>query len=185
LNGARVQGRRDKERGTRDIIEIEIEIEIEIVSESESESESVVELEMRGAYAGEVTPVVAELLEAEATLRSAQLAADTALLDALLEDDLLFTGPDGQLATKAQDIEAHRSGVVRFREHHPEELRMRMVGDAAAITALRTRIVVDVAGQTRRETVRYTRMWRKSRSGEWRVAGGHVSIVASDDNPPA
>lgn len=39
-----------------------------------------------------------------------------------LAEDLLFTGPDGNLGTKAQNLAAHGSGTVRFRGHEPEEL---------------------------------------------------------------
>jgi hypothetical protein len=58
-----------------------------------------------------------EIASLEDRLRQAQLGADVATLDELIPDDLLFTGPDGQLATKAQDIEAHRSRTARFHEH--------------------------------------------------------------------
>ncbi len=54
------------------------------------------------------------LVALEDQLRSAQLTADVSVLDRLISDRLLFTGPDGQLGTKAQDLEAHGSGVVRF-----------------------------------------------------------------------
>ena len=60
-----------------------------------------------------------EIVALEAAIRDAQLSADVAQLDALISPDLLFTGPDGQLGTKAQDLEAHGSGVVRFVEHGP------------------------------------------------------------------
>src|SRR3982750_4193895 len=48
-----------------------------------------------------------EIVALEARLRDAQLSADVEVLDKLIHEDLLFTGPDGQLATKAQDLEAH------------------------------------------------------------------------------
>ena len=79
-----------------------------------------------------------EIVALEAYLRSAQLAADVDALDRLIAKDLLFTGPDGQLGTKAQDLAAHRSGVVRIREHVPTELRVRRIGADVAIVALRT-----------------------------------------------
>ena len=37
----------------------------------------------------------AEVVRLEARLRSAQLAADVSALNALIADELLFTGPDG------------------------------------------------------------------------------------------
>jgi uncharacterized protein (TIGR02246 family) len=117
-----------------------------------------------------------EIVALEAEIRAAQLNADVAALDHLLADDLLFTGPDGQLATKRQDLEAHRSGVVRFRAHEPEELRIRRAGPDVAVTALRARLEVEVAGALTGGTYRYTRVWVR-KNGRWRVIGGHVSEV--------
>ncbi len=118
-----------------------------------------------------------EIAACEARLRAAQLAADVRELDALIADELLFTGPDGQVGTKAQDLEAHASGLVRFREHVPQELRVRRVGRDVAIAALRTHLVVDVAGAPTSGTFRYTRVWERNAAGDWRVVGGHVSRV--------
>ena len=100
-------------------------------------------------------------------------------MDRLIAGDLLFTGPDGRLATKAQDLGAHRSGAVRFREHEPEELRVRRVGPDVAIVALRARLEVEVAGTVQRGTYRYTRAvaWARERGGAWQIVGGHVSEV--------
>ena len=47
-----------------------------------------------------------DIVVAEARLRAAQLAADVSALDALIASNLLFTGPDGQLGTKAEDLAA-------------------------------------------------------------------------------
>lgn len=119
----------------------------------------------------------AEIVELEAQLRAAQLAADVSALDALIADELLFTGPDGSVGTKEQDLAAHRSGAVRFRAHEPEELRVRRVGADVAVTALRARLVVAVGGELAQGTYRYTRVWARQRTGEWRVVGGHVSEI--------
>ena len=124
-----------------------------------------------------VGPPDTEIVALESRLRSAQLSADVTALDALIADELLFTGPDGQLGTKRQDLEAHGSGVVRFRSHEPEELRVRRVGPNVAVVALRTRLEVEVAGTVVRGIYRYTRVWAREDDGSWRVAGGHVSEV--------
>jgi hypothetical protein len=116
------------------------------------------------------------MIQLEARMRVAQLEADVATLDALISDDLLFTGPDGQLGTKAQDLEAHRSGLVRFKEHEPEELRVRRIGTDVGVVALRARLAVEVAGSLIRGTHRYTRVWARE-GAAWRVVGGHVAAV--------
>ena len=121
-----------------------------------------------------------EIVVLEARLRMAQLGADLTALDELISDDLLFTGPDGQLGSKAQDIEAYQSGTVKFIEHVPEELRIQRVSADVSIAALRTQLTVDVAGSRSRGTYRYTRIWAREDGQAWRVVGGHVSLVNSN-----
>ena len=126
-----------------------------------------------------------EIVALEARLRAAQLAADVGALDALIADELLFTGPDGTLGTKAQDLAAHASGAVRFRVHEPEELRVRRVGPDVAVTALRARLAVEVAGTLMQGVYRYTRVWAREHGGPWRVVAGHVSAVPAVGDPAA
>lgn len=121
--------------------------------------------------------VHAEIIAAEAQLRDAQLAADVEALDALISDNLLFTGPDGELASKADDLAAHRSGAVKFVEHEPESLEVRPITSTVAMTALRARLTVDVGGVRVEGVYRYTRVWARDEAGAWRVVGGHVSAV--------
>ena len=130
---------------------------------------------MEAALVGPADP---EIVALEARIRAAQLSADVAALDRLIAEEILFTGPDGQLGTKAQDLEAHGSGAVRFRAHEPEELRVRRVGSDVAVSALRAQLAVEVAGTLVRGTYRYTRVWARESGGAWRVVGGHVSEVA-------
>ena len=124
-----------------------------------------------------VGPADPEIVALEARIRDAQLGADVAALDQLISDELLFTGPDGQLGTKAQDLAAHGEGIVRFRAHEPEELRIRRVGADVALVALRARLTVEVGGAPVSGTFRYTRVWAREHGAEWRVVGGHVSAV--------
>ena len=124
-----------------------------------------------------VGPPDDELVALEAALRRAQLDADVGALDALISPDLLFTGPDGRLGTKAEDLAAHGSGAVRFIEHEPEELRVRRLGPDAAITALRARLTVVAGGETVSGVFRYTRVWAREDGAAWWVAGGHVSAA--------
>ncbi|CAN5822069.1 hypothetical protein BH11GEM1_BH11GEM1_02980 [soil metagenome] len=125
-----------------------------------------------------VGAVDGEFVTLEAALRVAQLGADVSALDLLISDDLLFTGPDGQLGTKAEDLEAHRAGIVRFRSHEPEELRVRRIGPDVAVVALRARLTVEMHGAIVGGTYRYTRVWARGNAAPWRVVGGHVSAIA-------
>lgn len=130
---------------------------------------------MRLALRGDADDNIVDL---ERRLRTAQLTADVLTLADLISDDLLFAGPDGALATKAQDLEAHASGAIRFRAHEPEELRVRHVSDDCCICSLRARLTIEVGGQAIVGVYRYTRVWGREADGQWRVAGGHVSPVS-------
>ncbi|BAH40310.1 MAG TPA: nuclear transport factor 2 family protein [Gemmatimonas aurantiaca] len=118
-----------------------------------------------------------EIVMLEAQLRAAQLTADVAALGALIADDLLFAGPDGQLVTKAQDLEAHAGGVVRFLAHDPIELQVRRIGPDVAAVSLRTALVVSVGGEHVRGTYRYTRVWARHGQQVWHIVAGHVSAA--------
>ncbi len=117
-----------------------------------------------------------EIIALEHQLRHAQLNADVAALDHLISDDLLFTGPTGDLATKDDDLSAYRSGAIRFSAHDAEELRVRRVTDDVAIVALRARLAGTAGGVPFAGTFRYTRVWSRVR-GTWQIVGGHVSAV--------
>lgn len=124
-----------------------------------------------------------EIVRLEAALRAAQLAADVTALDDLIADELLFTGPDGRLGTKAADLAAHASGAVRFRVHEPEELRVRAVGERVRVVALQARLTVEVNGAPVSGVYRYTRVWAREDGGSWRVVAGHVSEAPASPMP--
>jgi N-acetylglutamate synthase-like GNAT family acetyltransferase len=170
-NGFHVVSHEEKERLLRTYWSIPArQVETSVVLADPRWSEE----QMRAVLVGPDAPAIVAF---EARLRRAQLDADVATLDLLISDDLLFTGPDGQLGTKAQDLAAHGSGVVRFRAHEPEELRIRRIGSNVAVVALRTRLAVEVNATLVRGTYRYTRVWARESDGAWRVVGGHVSEV--------
>jgi ketosteroid isomerase-like protein len=125
-----------------------------------------------------------EIVEAEAALRAAQLAGDVDALDELIGDDLLFAGPDGRLASKADDLAAYRNGTVRFELHEPAELSVRRLGDDVAVASLATLLRVRVNDEPVEAVHRYTRVWSR-RDGRWRVVGGQVApMPGSAAGPP-
>jgi ketosteroid isomerase-like protein len=113
------------------------------------------------------------LLTRERALQAAMRASDVEALDGLLHDDLLAVGPDGTLADKAMDLEAHRAGVFTIAELTEEELQVRVHGDLAltfVVLAIRGTIGgADVSGR-----YRYTRTWTRA-AGDWQVIGAHIS----------
>jgi ketosteroid isomerase-like protein len=118
-----------------------------------------------------------DLLACEGALRRAQLAGDAAALDRLVDDALVFTGPDGRLYTKADDLDAHRAGWVRITRLEPSEERVLRLGADVAVIVVRMEMAGTFRGEPFAGPSRYTRVWRRTPDG-WRVVAGHVSAVA-------
>ena len=117
-----------------------------------------------------------ELRTAERALQAAQLASDVAELDRLIDDRLVFTGPDGRLYSKADDLRLHGSGEQKMSRVDEEDLTVLVVGNTGVTCFLGTVSgVLSGAGFTAR--VRYTRTWVHDDSQGWRLIAGHVSGV--------
>jgi len=117
-----------------------------------------------------------ELLRAERALQAAQLASDVDELDRLLHPDLLAVGPDGQLADKAGDLAAHRSGVFEIGELTEQDVQVRIAGDTA-VTFVVVQIRGAIAGEEVSGRMRYTRTWTRD-DGAWRVIAAHIAPAA-------
>ena len=115
----------------------------------------------------------------EARLYTAMLASDVAELDALIADDLLFAGPSGELATKAMDLELHRTGGTQFHEFTPEELEIRVWSEQFALASAKIFLRGTYLGQAFAGHFRYTRIWRKGPQGQdWQIVGGSVIAMS-------
>ncbi len=116
-----------------------------------------------------------DLLESEDRLRDAMLAGDANALEELLDDRLRFAGPDGQVIGKAHDVEAHRTGLVRF--DVLDIVDRALVAETDVAVAIVTARAKGTAGsETFDSLVRYTRCWVR-RSDGWRILGGSVTPV--------
>jgi ketosteroid isomerase-like protein len=111
----------------------------------------------------------------EAALRQAQLTGDVAALDRLVDDTLMFTGPDGAVYGKADDLDAHRRGWVRITRLEPSEERIQRLG-SIAVVSVRMEMAGTFKGEAFAGPFRYTRVWRERPDG-WRIVAGHVSAV--------
>ncbi|MFL5607894.1 MAG: nuclear transport factor 2 family protein [Gemmatimonadaceae bacterium] len=118
---------------------------------------------------------VDSLRDAEAALRRAQLSSDVDALGRLVDDQLVFTGPDGAVYGKTDDLDAHRQGWVRISRLEPSEERIQRFG-AIAVVSVRMEMAGTFKGTAFAGPFRYTRVWREGPDG-WRIVAAHVSAV--------
>jgi ketosteroid isomerase-like protein len=118
--------------------------------------------------------IEAQIRECEARLHAAMSTSDVAELDALIADDLLFAGPTGELATKAMDLELHRTGGTVFHEIDPITLEIRVWSEQFALVSAKIFLRGTYLGHDFSGDYRYMRVWRNGKNG-WQIAGGSVS----------
>jgi ketosteroid isomerase-like protein len=112
------------------------------------------------------------VLTEERALQAAMRESDVDALDRLLHPELLAVGPDGQLADKAMDLEAHRTGVFEIAELIEEDVRVKVVGETA-LTFVILAIQGTINGADASGRYRYTRTWTRA-GGAWQVVGAHI-----------
>lgn len=117
----------------------------------------------------------AALHEAEQRLQTAIRAGDVTALDLLLDDRVVYTGPDGSTVTKQEDLAAHRSRALAVDVLDQQELHVIVVGDTG-ITRVLARLEGTAGGRPFSALLRYTRAWVHA-GGAWRVLAAHASAV--------
>ena len=104
------------------------------------------------------------------------LASDFRALDELISSDLIFTNHFGQVLGKKDDLELHRSGVLKFNTLEPSERLVKTNGQLAVVS-VRMKLSGVYDGSPFAGDLRYTRIWRLSENDTWQIVAGHSSAV--------
>jgi ketosteroid isomerase-like protein len=116
-----------------------------------------------------------EVREAEEHLRSAMLANDVDALRRLLHDEVRFSGPDGTIATKEDDLSAHAARRLRLTSLGIGDMQIRMDGSDVVVT-VRAILAGTFDGAVCDGTYRYDRRWRKT-GDQWQIIAGGVKAL--------
>ncbi len=111
----------------------------------------------------------------EESLRAAMLTGDVEVLTNLLDDDLVFTGPDGKVLSKNDDLSVHRNRLLRLDQLDLYETQIYRIGELILTTTKAT--LAGHFGSTPFDGVfAYTRLWRQS-GALWRIVVGHAAKI--------
>ena len=77
---------------------------------------------------------------------------------------------------KHDDLNAHRTGVIRITQLEPSDERVQDFG-SIVVVSVRMEMRGSFQGAAFAGPFRYTRIWRTTDNG-WRVVAGHVSAIA-------
>lgn len=116
------------------------------------------------------------IAELEEQLRQAMLTSDVAVLDALIAPELLFTSHLGQLVSKQQDLEMHRSGILKLKELTPSDRHIQC-HQGFAVVSVQMHLLGTYDGMPLDATIRYTRVWAMLSADALQIVAGHASVV--------
>ncbi|QND55117.1 nuclear transport factor 2 family protein (plasmid) [Phyllobacterium sp. 628] len=117
----------------------------------------------------------AAVRDCEERLKLAMLASDVSALDALLADDLIIIDHQGRRVDKAQDIEVHRTGVLKLADIEFLDVAIKPL-DNAALVSVRAKVSGAYYDEKFSEKLIYTRVWQRN-GDSWIVVLAHFSRI--------
>jgi len=120
------------------------------------------------------TPAQREVLQFERDACKAFLDADTAALERTLTPDFTLTLSNGDVSTRADEINELRSGKIHYDIFENYDMLARLYGDDVAVVLGKTRVKGTAEGKPFDRVVQFTDTLVK-RDGRWQLAAGHVS----------
>ena len=120
------------------------------------------------------TPAQTEVLQFERDACKAFLDADASALERTLTPDFTLTLSNGDVSTRADEINELRSGKIHYDIFENYDMLARLYGDDVAVVLGKTRVKGTAEGKPFDRVVQFTDTLVK-RDGRWQLAAGHVS----------
>ena len=122
------------------------------------------------------TPAQQEVLQFERDACKAFLEADVAALERVLTPDFTLTLSNGEVSTRADEINELHSGKVHYDVFENYDMLARLYGSDTAVVLGKTRVKGTADGKPFDRVVQFTDMLIK-RDSRWQLAAGHVSQI--------
>ena len=108
--------------------------------------------------------------------RVAQLNDDIGQMDRLLSDDYVGITMNGQVVTKAQQLERMRSRQLELTKIDLTDVKVKLIGTTAIVTS-QANVEGTNEGTPMHGTYRYTRVYSRLPSGLWKITSFEVTRV--------
>jgi ketosteroid isomerase-like protein len=105
-----------------------------------------------------------EVLRLDEERSRAMTTADTAALERLMSDDVVYTHSSGRLDTKKSFIASIASGTVKYHRIAPKNVAM-ILRDGFAILTGAVEIDVETGGKLLKLNLRFSNVWERSVRG--------------------
>src|SRR5213596_3770190 len=122
------------------------------------------------------TPTEREVLQFERDACKAFLDADVTALERVLTPNFTLTLSNGEVSTRADEINELRGGKVHYDIFENYDMLARLYGNDTAVVLGKTRVKGTSDGKPFDRIVQFTDTMIK-RNGRWQLAAGHVSRI--------
>jgi ketosteroid isomerase-like protein len=122
------------------------------------------------------TPAQQEVLRFERDACKAFLDADVAALERVLTPDFTLTLSNGEVSTRADEVNGLHSGKVHYDVSENYDMLARLYGNDTAVVLGQTRVKGTSDGKPFDRVVQFTDTLIR-RDGRWQLAAGHVSRI--------
>ena len=115
------------------------------------------------------------VMEIEQAFTTALLKKDAVALDALLADDIVHIGFEGQFAGKGEYMGFFKQDIWQYRKYEPANVAIKTVGNVAVVTGRVDRTIV-INSVVTTGAFAFTHVW--SRTGNrWRMVSSQVTTI--------
>jgi ketosteroid isomerase-like protein len=122
------------------------------------------------------TPAQQEVIQFERDACKAFLDADVSALERVLTPDFTLTLSNGEVSTRADEINELQSGKIHYDVFENYDMLARLYGNDAAVVLGKTRVKGTADGKPFDRVVQFTDTLIKC-DGGWQLAAGHVSRI--------
>ncbi len=128
-----------------------------------------------------------QIEELEQQWRTAQLASDVAAMDKLLSEDYIGISMNGQVNTKAQQLERISTRRVAITRLDLSEMKVKLIGSIAIVTS-RAQVEGTSDNVSVKGNYRYTRVYQHLPTGVWKITSFEATRLPPSqavNEPPA
>jgi ketosteroid isomerase-like protein len=118
----------------------------------------------------------AQLEQQEKDRAQAVIKGDTAALDQMTADDYVLTDVNGKVRTKAETMDAIKSGAIKLSSNDISDIKVHVYGNTAVVTG-KSDAKGMIDGKDVGGPVRFTRVYVK-RNGKWQSVAFQQTKIA-------
>jgi ketosteroid isomerase-like protein len=115
--------------------------------------------------------------------QQAMLTADIPAMDKLLSEDYLGIEANGEVVTKAQQLDHMQNRQFVIDKLQTSDLKIKLIGPVAIVTSL-AQVEGIVDGDHLKGAFRYTRIYQREANGSWKVTNFEVTPATRMHIPP-